>query len=258
MRLFVAYPTDVTDAQWQLLAPVLARGSRGPAPTLSRRTVLNAILYQARTGCQWRYLPSEFGPWNTIWKTFCRWRDRGVWQQAMGLLRRALRVREGRDPEPSMVMVDSQVTKGGRGGPSFHETHGKHRLTGAKKTIAIDYLGLPVGAAVHGARRHDVRAARDLLDELLPNHPRVADVLGDRGFRGLAGPISREHGVNVEIKHRDRLPGEFKPIRPLWRVEDAFAELGRWRRLSRSFEATSASATAWLQVACVGWMLTLL
>ena len=92
-----------------------------------------------------------------------------------------------------------------------------------KLTIAIDYLGLPIGATVHGARRHDVRAARELLDELLPAHPRVADVLGDRGFRGLAGPIAREHGVNVEIKHRDRPPGEFKPCLPLWRVEDAFA-----------------------------------
>lgn len=116
-----------------------------------------------------------------------------------------------------------QVTRGGRGGPSFHETHGKYRLCGAKKTIAIDYLGLPIGAIVHGARRHDVRAARDLLDELLPNHPRVADVLGDRGFRGLAGPIAHDHSVNVEIEHRDRLPGEFLPVRPLWRFEDAFA-----------------------------------
>ena len=254
----MSYPTDVTDAQWALLEPVLGRGSRGPRPALDRRTVLNAILYQARTGCQWRYLPAEFGKWNSIWKTFCRWRDRGVWQQAMDVLRRTLRVREGRDPEPSMVMIDCQVTKGGRGGPSFHETHGKYRLCGAKKTIAIDYLGLPIGATVHGARRHDVRAARDLLDELLPAHPRVADVLGDRGFRGLAGPIAREHGVNVEIKHRDRLPGEFKPIKPLWRVEDAFVELGRWRRLARSFEATPASATAWVQVACVGWMLAML
>lgn len=93
--------------------------------------------------------------------------------------------------------------------------------------VAVDYLGLPVGARVVGARRHEVGAAW-------------------------------EHGVRVEIKHRDRLKGEFKPIRPLWRVEDCFAELGRWRRLARSFEATSASATAWMQVACVGWLLTMI
>lgn len=173
----------------------------------------------------------------------------------MDVLRRRVRRQHGRMPEPSMVMVDCQVTKGGRGGPSFHEAHGKYRLNGAKRVIVIDYLGLPVGPRVVGARRHEVRAGRDLLDELLPRHPRVTAVLADRGFRGLEGPVARDHGVIVEIKHRDRLPGEFKPIWPLWRVEDCFAELGRWRRLARSFEATPASATAWMQVACVGWLL---
>ncbi len=162
--------------------------------------MLNAILDQARTGCQWRYPSAEFGRWNTIWKTFYRWRDRGVWQQAMDVLLRTLRARAGRDPEPSMVLVDCRITKGGRGGPSPHETHSKYRLCGAKKPIAIDHLGLPIGATVHGARQHDVRAARELLDELLPERSRVADVLGDRGFRGLAGPIARAHGVNVEMK----------------------------------------------------------
>lgn len=116
----------------------------------------------------------------------------------------------------------------------------------------------PSVRGVHGARRHDVRAARDLLDELLPNHPRAADVRGDRELRGLTGPIAREHGVNVEIEHRDRLPCECLPVKPLHRAEDVFAQLGRWRRLARSFEATPASATAWVQFACVGWVLTML
>jgi putative transposase len=123
--------------------------------------------------------------------------------------------------------------------------------------IAVDYLGLPVGACVVGARRHEVGAAQDLLDGLLPRVPRVTTVLGDRGFRGLEGPLAAKHGVTFEVRHRDdRQPGEFAPIRPLWRVEDAFAELGRWRRLARSFEGSPASATAWPQVACVGRLLS--
>lgn len=78
----MAYPTDLTDRQWRILEPVLGvGGSRGPQPVLDRRRVVNAILYQARTGCQWRFLPTEFGPWNTIWKTFARWRDRFVCQR---------------------------------------------------------------------------------------------------------------------------------------------------------------------------------
>jgi transposase len=257
IRCDVPYATDVTDAQWCLLEPLLGRGGRrGPAPSVNRRNVVNAVLYQAKTGCQWRMLPVEFGGWNTIWKIWSRWRDRGVWQKVMDLLRRRLRIAAGRDPEPSLLMVDCQVVKGGRCGAGFHEGHFKYRLNGAKRAIAIDYLGLPVAVSVSGARTHDVRAARELLAGVLPQAPRVATVMGDLGFRSLPGPVRRDHGVEVLVMQRpDRQPGEFKPIRPLWKVEAAFAALGRWRRLARSFEGTVASATAWMQVAAVGVLL---
>ncbi len=76
------YPTDLSDAQWYLLEPVLGRGgSRGPVPSVDRRKMVDAVLYQAKTGCQWRMLPAEFGNWNTVWRTWARWRDRGVWQR---------------------------------------------------------------------------------------------------------------------------------------------------------------------------------
>lgn len=219
---------------------------------------MNAILYQAKTGCQWRMLPVEFGNWNTIWRTWSRWRDRGTWQDVMDLLRRKLRVAAGRMEEPSLLMVDCQVAKGGQRGASFHESHGKYMLNGAKRTIAIDYLGLPVAVRVAGARMHDVRAAQELLAEVLPSAERVSTVMGDAGFRRMSGPLERAYGVQTVIKHDpDRPKGEFRPLRPLWKVEAAFSELGRWRRLGRSFEATTASATAWMQVAAVGWMLRL-
>jgi len=131
----------------------------------------------------------------------------------------AARTKAGRDPEPSMVMLDCQTVKGGRGGPGFHEAGGKYGGTfGAKRTVLIDYLGLPVAARVDSARPHDPKTGRMLLDHSLP---------------GLG----------------------FKPIRPVWKVEDCFAQLGRWRRLSRSYEATTESATTWLHVACVGYLL---
>ena len=254
---WVAYATAVTDAQWRLLEPELGSGgSRGPAPTVDRRMVVNAVLYQAKTGCQWRMLPVEFGNWNTIWRTWARWRDRGVWQRVIDLLRRRLRVAAGRDPEPSLLMVDCQVVKGGRCGASFHEGHFKYRLNGAKRAIAVDYLRLPVAVRVTGARTQDVRAARELLSDVLPGASRVTTVMGDRGFRGLAGPLEREYGVETVIKHDpDRPKGEFRPLQPRWKVEAAFSELGRWRRLARSFEGTPASATAWMQIAAVGWLL---
>ena len=237
--------------RWALLEPLLGRGG-SPAPSIDRRTVVNAVLYPAKTGCRWRMLPRDFGNWNTIWRTWSRWRDRGVWRQV-------LRAREGRDPEPSLLMVDCQVVKGGRCGASFHEGHFKYRLNGAKRAIAVDCLGLPVAVRVSGARTHEVRAARELLADVLPHAGRVTTVMGGRGFRGLAGPLLRDYGVAVKIKHDEtRAKGEFKPLRPLWKVEAAFCDLGRWRRLARSFEGTTATATAWMQVAAVGHMLTLL
>ena len=88
-------------------------------------------------------------------------------------------------------------------------------LFGAKRVITVDYLGLPVGARAVGARRREVTAAPDLLDELLPHVPRVVSVLGASGFLGPEGPLLRNHSVIVAIKHRDRVPGEFKPIPPV-------------------------------------------
>lgn len=224
--------------------------------------MVNAIFYQARTGCQWRYLPSQFGPWGAIWQRFRRWRDNGTWERALERLCRAARRRAGRSPEPSMVMVDSQTVRGGRAGPTFHEAGGKFGATfGAKRTVLVDCLGLPVAARVDSAKPHDSVAGHLLCDAALPRLPRVTDLLCDQGFRALLAPLVRRHGVKVTVKKWTvkkwtPKPKGFKPMVPLWRVENCFAQLGRWRRLARCFEATTASATAWLLVACVGYLLT--
>lgn len=157
---------------------------------------------------------------------------------------------------PSRATGPRRAVSEARSGASFHEGHFKYRLNGAKRAIAIDYLGLPVAVGVTGSRTHDVRAARELLADVLPGASRVTTVMGDRGLRGLAGPLAREHRVETVIKHDPGWPkGPFRPLRPLWKVEAAFSELGRWRRLARSFEGTAASATAWMQVAAVEWLL---
>lgn len=213
--------------------------------------MVDAVLYQARTGCQWRYLPEEFGPWGAIWQQFRRWRDSHVWPEALDRLRRAVRVKAGRDPEPSLVMLDAQTVKGGRSGPTFHEAGGRRGATfGAKRTVLVDCLGLPVAVRVDSARPHDSRVGRVLCAAALSNLPRVRNLLADQGFAPLVSSLDR-YGVQVTIKAWAPKPRHFKPIVPLWRVEDCFARLGRWRRLTRCFEGTRASATTWLEVACV-------
>ncbi len=118
----------------------------------------------------------------------------------------------------------------------------------------MDYLGLPVAARATSARPHDSVVGRRLLDEALPACPRVATVMADRGYRALSHRVAARHGVVVDIRYVEP-GGGFKSIRPLWKVEDCFAKLGGWRRMSRCFEGSQAAATAWLQVACVGVLL---
>jgi putative transposase len=156
-----------------------------------------------------------------------------------------------------MVMLDSQTVKGGRSGPCFHETGGKFGATfGAKRTVLVDYLGLPVAARVDSARPHDSKAGRWLCDAALPHLPRVKDVLADAGFMPLVAAVGRQHKVKVTIKTWTPKRKGFKPMQPVWRVENCFAQLGRYRRLSRSFEGSVESADAWLHVACVGYTLS--
>src|SRR4051794_40257415 len=108
-----SYPSDVTDAEWAILEPLLypERATTGRPPTVSRRDVVDAIYYVLRTGCQWRYLPEGFPKWETVYWYFQRWRDDGTWERVNDALRRRVRVAAGRDPEPSAGIVDSQSAK---------------------------------------------------------------------------------------------------------------------------------------------------
>jgi|ERR1019366_2396181 transposase len=117
------YPSDLTDAQWVLLEPLLGAAARqrhaGGRPRKYRlRRVVNALLYVVKTGCQWRQLPANFPPWKAVHEQFRRWRDDGVWEQVSQTLRRTGRLAQGRKAEPTLAVLDSQsvktVLKGGR------------------------------------------------------------------------------------------------------------------------------------------------
>src|SRR6266511_5058933 len=109
MTTQTAYPSDLTDDQWALLEPLLpARSHRGRPTEVNLREVLNAIFYVLRTGCQWRYLPADFPNHNTVYWYFAKWVDDGVFDRINDELRRRLRVKLGRDPDPTAASIDSQ------------------------------------------------------------------------------------------------------------------------------------------------------
>jgi putative transposase len=112
---------------------------------------------------------------------------------------------------------------------------------------------LPVAAAACSARPHDVVAGRELLRERIEELPRFRAVVGDRAYRGLERLAACKRLV-LDIKAPPAGTSGFVPIRPLVKIEHAFAQLGRWRRLSRCYEGSIASARTWLKVASVGYL----
>lgn len=106
----VVYPSDLSDAQWQIAAPVL-RAATGQPGTVSRRAILNAIFYVLRTGCQWRYLPKSYPNWQTVYSCFRRWSLNGVWDQVVEALRVQVRYEQGRKELPTAAVIDTQSVK---------------------------------------------------------------------------------------------------------------------------------------------------
>jgi transposase len=107
-----AYPSDLTDKQWELLAPLIPQPSlEGRTPFLERREIVNAILYVLRSGCPWRLLPHDFPAWGTVYWYFRCWRDEGVWDQLLATLRLEVRIKQGRNAQPSAGIIDSQSIK---------------------------------------------------------------------------------------------------------------------------------------------------
>ncbi len=196
---------ELTNEEWaiveHLFDPLVHRGVKC---TIPRREMVTAILWVARTGCQWRYLPARYPDWQAVWSQWRRWRDKGTWAAAMRVLAREIRLRHDRKADPTMVMIDGQTVKGGRAGPTFHEAGGRGGYTrGAKRTLLIEILGLPLAVSVESARPHDVQSARRILKEQLdPKHPTLSAlraIVADRGYTGLAA-LAAGHGLKLDIK----------------------------------------------------------
>lgn len=262
--LVVPYPTDLSDNQWAVLEPLLCPASkRGPKHGGDLRHVVNAMLYVTHTGCQWRFLPGEFGSWTRVWSQFRRWSRNGTWTRVLAAVHEQARVMSGRaQRQPSMVVIDTHLARGGsRGGVTFHDRGGPYgRTNGVKRAIAVDVTGLPLAARVVPASTAEQVCAGLLLDDMdtAGQSDRLELVLVDRGTSTKAAiALSGRHGCEVRRVGWDEPQLDahgrkvFRPIAHAWRVEVAHGSLGWSRRLAKSFENTTRSATGWLQVACV-------
>ena len=249
------YSTDLTDAAWALLAPLLPPARLGGRPrTTELRAVINAIFYLLRTGCQWRLLPRDFPAWGTVYYYFRLWKNAGIWTSLQREIYEHLRSKAGRSRCPSVVIMDGQSVKTTeRGGVRGFDAH--KRVKGRKRHILVDRSGLPIACRVQPANISDRRAASLLLGGLSPLFPGIRTVIADAGHqsRKLARRMLRHDGWKLQIvKRRQRA---FKITGLTWIVERSFAWLGRNRRLSKDYEYAVQTSETRIDVASLRIML---
>ena len=223
----IPYPSDLSDREWQRLSPLLPSAKPGGRPrTVQLRLILNGIFYLLRSGCQWRLLPRDYGPWSTVYDYFRTWRLDGTWERIHTTLREQVRQRAGRQLTPSAAIIDSQSVKTTELGGS-HGYDGGKKVNGRKRHLLVDTMGLLLRVIVHPANLQDRDGARLVLTELGQRFPRLHHLWTDQAYTGkLLEWIEQETGLErrggrafaASWVHRDpgpRVPasGASSPVR---------------------------------------------
>lgn len=207
------YPSDLSDREWELLAPLIPPAKPGGRPRKwTLRSILDAVFYLVKSGCQWRMLPGEFPPWSTVHHYFRHWRLDGTWEQLNATLRGQLRLGAGRELEPSAGIMDSQSVKTTSvGGVRGYD--GAKKLNGRKRHLLVDTLGMVLSAKVHAADLQDRAAVSLVLEKADQAFPRLKQLWVDQGYTGTGKAWIEEHlGWTVEVvKHPPKARGVWQP-----------------------------------------------
>jgi transposase len=251
------YPSDLTDAQWEIVEPMLPLiKSPGRIPKHPRRAIVDAILYVVRSGCSWRQLPVDFPPWQTVYWQFQQWEQRQVTERILEELREQVRLQEGREAQPSAGVIDSQSVKGADsvGRDSRGYDAGK-KVNGRKRFIVTDTLGLLVVVCVMAASWQDRDGAKTTLLSAYLATP-MRHVFADAGFAGrLVDWAATRLQMRVEIVRKPAEQRGFAVHPKRWVVERSLAWLTAHRRLARDYERDPAVSEAFIRWAAINTMI---
>lgn len=266
-----AYPSDLSEAQWERLSPLLPQPGPEDRPLEhSRREIINAIFYVLRTGCAWRQLPHDLPPWQTVSWYLRRWQKDGTWERVSSTLRQQVRVQMGREAEPSAVIIDSQSIKSSpvRGTDRGYDAYKKIR--GRKRHLVVDTQGFLLAVKVTAANLSDRYPAQPLLQRVASLLPRVGHLWADHAYAGpLEDWVRQQLGWSMQIVASPAQPKRtlvfhwvdgfpvhewattLLPAAHRWVVERSFAWLIRFRRLARDYEGLPVVSEVLIHLAFV-------
>lgn len=247
------YDSCLTEAQWAYLKPMLPKPARRGRPRTDLRRILDAILYVVKGGIPWRYLPTDFPPWKTVYHVFRKWTLNHLWAALNDALRTLVRKAQGKRSQPTAAVLDSQSVKSaGHGGPVGYDA--AKRIKGRKRHVLVDTLGLLLGVAVTSASSTERAGAQVVLGRVLTWFTWLRLLWVDGGYTGatFANWVKElRPKLAVEVVRRSDPTAGFKVLPRRWVVERTFGWLMHHRRLARDYETSETSAEAWIFIAMI-------
>ena len=256
MPVSIHYASDLTEKQWQFVRKFLSKYKTGRKPA-DRRRIINAILYLIRTGCQWRYLPKTFPKWKTVYTNFRRWRENGTWRKMHDALCRLVRKKQGKKPTPSVGIIDSCSVRTVEVGGEQRGYDAAKNVSGRKRHIIVDTLGLIMAIVVHAANIQDQDGAKLVIQELGDRFRRLLVIFADSAYArcGLPEWVKAVFGWVLQPVLKPVDVKGFVVLPKRWIVERTFAWINKFRRNSKDYERNPASSVAMVHIAMIARML---
>ena len=246
------YPTNVSDSQWQIISKYLDVNRNRK---YDLREIVNAILYLVKTGCQWRMLPADFAPWETIYYHFSKWKKAEVFEIIHEALVEKTRVIKGRKEEPTVGIIDAQSVKNTLVSSQNKGFDAGKKIKGIKRHIIVDTLGLVLAVVIQSASVQDRDGAVEVVNKLCESWKKVVKIFADNGYRGqLIKRIKTKFKIELEIIKRDQL-NTFKILPKRCIVERTFAWIDTNRRNSKNYERLNNTSVAMVHLSAIRIMI---